>query len=57
MVKIKFINDWQYLFNHDAVGGVFASFTFIMISYMSVGMKEVDGFTFVLLGLGFRISK
>jgi hypothetical protein len=56
-MKITLTNDWKNLFNNDAIGGRFSAFTFIMISFMKVGMQEIDGFTFVLLGLGFRITR
>lgn len=53
---MKLINDWKYLFNEHAIGGRFANFTFIHISWFNVGLEEVDGLSFILLGLGIRIG-
>lgn len=58
-MKITWINDWQYLFKDWAVGGRFASFTFIMVSYLNVGKDapdlDINGFTIILFGLGIRV--
>lgn len=56
-MKIKFTNDWQYLFRDWAIGGRFANFTIIHIGWLKVNDEVVDGFSVTLLGLGVKVSK
>lgn len=56
-MKISFVNNWQYMFSKDSIGGRFSMFTVITISAINMGIKEIDGFHFTILGLGFRITK
>lgn len=58
-MRVKVINDWEWLFSKYAVGGRFANFTFIQVGYFRTGIKDldVDGLTVVLLGVGLRIRK
>lgn len=54
---MRVINDWKYLFNKNAIGGRFASFTFINISYFRTDMPDldIDGWGIIILGIGFRL--
>ena len=58
-MKIKVINDWKYLFEEYAIGGRFASFTFISCGWMTTKINtddlEIGGFHIVLLGIGIRV--
>lgn len=54
---VKFINDWQYLFSEQAIGGRFASFTFFHVSFMKTGEPLIDGFTVIIFGVGVRIAR
>lgn len=61
-MSISLINDWRYLLSANAIGGRFASFSFVMISYLHTGLDEgdelnVDGFVFVILGIGVKIRR
>lgn len=54
---IRFINDWQYFFRKTSIGGRFSAFTFFNVAFMKIGEPLIDGFTLIIFGLGFRISK
>lgn len=57
-MSFNIVNDWKYLFFKQAIGGRFANFTFIHVGWLHTGITDysVDGFMFVVLGLGFRID-
>lgn len=63
MFKVTFINDWKYLFNKNAMGGRFASFTFVQLAWLNTGFKgqddsiDIDGLSVVLIGIGVRIRR
>lgn len=59
-MQLQLINDWQFLFKGWALGGRFASFAFITVTWLSPKFNtediQIGGLTLVVLGLGVRIS-
>lgn len=55
-MSVKFINDWQYLFKPGPMGDRFISFTFINVAFFKDVVPEINGFTIIVLGLGFTIK-
>jgi hypothetical protein len=58
MSRVSLINDWEFLFNKHPAWGRFSTFTFFMLSYFHLGLKDpdIDGITIIILGIGVRIK-